>query len=65
MSINDFIKQLDTLVESAAEQFNSAIEKLDKDVLENARIEFLGAKSGKLKSAQKGLGKVDKEDKPT
>ncbi len=29
-----------------------------------ARVEFLGAKSGRLKAVQKGLGKVDKADKP-
>ena len=32
--------------------------------VEAARIEFLGAKSGRLKEVQKGLGGVDKADKP-
>lgn len=64
MSLNDFIKQLDDLAESATARFNEAMEKIDRDGLEAARIEFLGAKSGRLKSTQKGLGKVDKEDKP-
>ena len=32
--------------------------------LEAARIEFLGAKSGRLKMAQKGLGAIEKNDKP-
>ena len=36
----------------------------DAAALEAARIEFLGMKSGRLKSAQKGLGAVDKADKP-
>ncbi|EAQ82697.1 phenylalanine--tRNA ligase subunit alpha [Blastopirellula marina] len=64
MSLNDFIRDLDTLVDSAVERFNEAVDKFDGDVLEAARVEFLGAKSGKLKSAQKGLGKVGKDDKP-
>ncbi len=32
--------------------------------LEAARIEFVGARSGRLKDVQKGLGQVDKADKP-
>ncbi|MFI4874172.1 MAG: phenylalanine--tRNA ligase subunit alpha [Blastopirellula sp. JB062] len=64
MSLNDFIRDLDHLVDAAVERFNEAVDKLDGEVLEAARVEFLGAKSGKLKSAQKGLGKVDKDDKP-
>jgi len=64
MSINDFIKQLDDLVESAGSRFEDAINQLDHQLLEDSRVEFLGAKSGKLKEAQKGLGKVDKADKP-
>uniref|UniRef100_UPI0036F44E90 phenylalanine--tRNA ligase subunit alpha n=1 Tax=Blastopirellula marina TaxID=124 RepID=UPI0036F44E90 len=58
------MRDLDTLVDSAVERFNEAVDKFDGDVLEAARVEFLGAKSGKLKSAQKGLGKVGKDDKP-
>lgn len=64
MSLNDFIKQLDDLVESASKQFEDAINQVDHQVLEETRVEYLGAKSGKLKQAQKGLGKVSKEDKP-
>ncbi len=64
MSLNDFIKQLDDLVESASTQFEEAIKRLDRNFLEDTRVEFLGAKSGKLKEAQKGLGQVPKEDKP-
>ncbi|WP_410050446.1 phenylalanine--tRNA ligase subunit alpha [Blastopirellula sp. J2-11] len=58
------MRDLDNLVDSAVERFNEAVDKFDGDVLEAARVEFLGAKSGKLKSAQKGLGKVGKDDKP-
>jgi len=64
MSLNDFIKQLDDLVENATTRFEEAIKRVDQEFLEDTRVEFLGAKSGKLKEAQKGLGKVDKADKP-
>lgn len=64
MSLNDFIKQLDDLVETASHRFEEAIKAVDQKYLEDARVEFLGAKSGKLKEAQKGLGKVSKDDKP-
>jgi len=64
MSLNDFIKQLDDLVETASTRFEEAINQVDKEILEETRIEYLGAKSGKLKEVQKGLGKVSKEDKP-
>ena len=36
----------------------------DAAALEAARIQFLGAKSGRLKAVQKGLGQVEKADKP-
>ncbi|MCE9527059.1 MAG: phenylalanine--tRNA ligase subunit alpha [Planctomycetales bacterium] len=61
MPIADFISTLDTLQADATQVFGSA---KDADALEAARIEFLGAKSGKVKEAQKGLGTVAKEDKP-
>lgn len=61
MSLNDFIAQLDGLVTEAQDAFDSAARQED---LENARIEFLGAKSGRLKSVQKQMGAVDKADKP-
>ena len=61
MSLQDFIADLDRLVEQAQAAFASAS---SADALEAARVEFLGAKSGKLKKAQQGLGKVDKADKP-
>ncbi|MBI1248894.1 phenylalanine--tRNA ligase subunit alpha [bacterium] len=64
MSLNDFIKQLDDLVESAAHSFENAIREVDKQILEETRVEYLGAKSGKLKEVQKNLGKVPKDDKP-
>lgn len=36
----------------------------DAAAVEAARVQFLGVKSGRLKAVQKGLGSVDKADKP-
>ena len=49
------------LLAAASQTFAAAA---DAAALEAARVEFLGAKSGKLKDAQKGLGTVGKDDKP-
>ncbi|MBL8827649.1 MAG: phenylalanine--tRNA ligase subunit alpha [Planctomycetaceae bacterium] len=52
---------MDALLTAAQQSFGGAA---DKATLEAARIEYLGAKNGRLKEAQKGLGKVDGPDKP-
>lgn len=61
MPLADFIAELDQMLTAAEQSFAAAA---DKASLEAARIEFLGAKSGRLKDVQKGLGKVDGPDKP-
>ena len=61
MATTDFISELDQLQTAALSAFTSAA---DAAALEAARVDFLGAKAGKLKAAQKGLGTVDKADKP-
>ena len=61
MQLTEFISGLDALAAAATAAFDGAA---DAAALEAARIEYLGAKSGKLKDAQKGLGAVAKEDKP-
>ncbi len=61
MALNDFLAELDALVEDAKSAFDAA---QDAAAMEAARIEFLGAKSGRLKNVQKGLGQVDKADRP-
>ena len=53
MALNDFLVELDRLVGDATAAFQAAA---DADALEAVRIEFLGAKSGRLKAVQKGLG---------
>ena len=61
VALADFVAELETLVADATRAFAAAG---DSPSLEAARIEFLGAKSGRIKDAQKGLGAVDKSDKP-
>lgn len=61
MALADFLGQLDELAAAARSAFAAAA---DDAALESARIEFLGAKSGRLKAVQKALGEVDKSDKP-
>lgn len=61
MALSDFVAELDSLVAGAKAAFAAAT---DADALEAARVEYVGAKSGKLKAAQKGMGSVDKVDKP-
>lgn len=61
MSLDTFIADLDALLSAASNSFGAAA---DAAALEAARVEFLGAKAGKLKDAQKGLGTVGKDEKP-
>jgi len=61
VALADFLESLDALAAQARNAFASAD---GTDALEAARIEFLGAKSGHLRQVQKGLGSVDKTDKP-
>jgi phenylalanyl-tRNA synthetase alpha chain len=60
MALSDFLTELDSLLRDATSAFEAAAD----DALEAARVQFLGAKSGRLKAVQKGLGTVDKDDKP-
>ena len=61
MALAAFLTELEELLSAAQASFASAS---DAAAVEAARVEFLGAKSGRLKTAQKGLGQVDKADKP-
>jgi len=62
MALAEFLAELDQLARTATAAFAAAG---NADALESARVEFLGARSGQLKTVQKGLGKVAKTDKPT
>ena len=61
MALAHFLASLDQLAEQAQSVFSAAT---STDALEEARVDFLGAKAGQLRKAQQGLGKVDKVDKP-
>ena len=60
MALSDFIEELDELSRQAVAAFDAA---KNSDALEAARIEFLGAKSGRFKSTQKKMGSIDKSDR--
>lgn len=61
MALDKFLSDLDQLTAAAVAAFQAAS---DVDTLEAARVEFVGAKSGRLKAAQKGMGTVPKAAKP-
>jgi phenylalanyl-tRNA synthetase alpha chain len=61
MNLAQFLTDLDALLTQAQAAFDSAA---DAAALEAARIEYLGAAKGRVKTVQKGLGAVAKEDKP-
>src|SRR5437660_4762431 len=61
MSLAEFLGELEQLAAAGRAAFAEA---RDAAALEAARVEFLGAKSGRLKAAQKGLGGVPSADKP-
>ncbi|HTM56276.1 MAG TPA: phenylalanine--tRNA ligase subunit alpha [Pirellulales bacterium] len=61
MALREFLSQLDELGDSAEQAFGAAA---DDAALEAARVEYLGAKNGRLKNLQKGLATVDAADKP-
>jgi phenylalanyl-tRNA synthetase alpha chain len=61
MALAEFLNKLDQLSEAAAGAFGAAA---DAATLEAARVEYLGAKSGRLKAVQKQLGSVPASDKP-
>ena len=61
MSLEQFVGDLKQLVEDAKTAFGDAS---SGDDLDAARITFLGAKKGRLKTIQKSLGTIDNADKP-
>lgn len=61
LGANDFIGELDRLLTGAVAAFDSCH---SADELEDARVRYLGAKNGLLKTVQKQLGAVPVADKP-
>jgi phenylalanyl-tRNA synthetase alpha chain len=60
MALVEFLAELEGFQRAATAAFAGA----HGDALEQARIDFLGAKSGRLKAIQKQLGTVPPPDKP-
>lgn len=61
MDLASFTAGLDELEKSGRAAFELAA---DSAALEQSRVEFLGAKAGRLKQAQQGLGQLEKTDRP-
>lgn len=61
MTLEEFLQQLEFLGVEASRRFEAAG---DVAALEAARIEFLGARSGRLKHLQKALGQLPPADRP-
>ncbi|MCU0958633.1 MAG: phenylalanine--tRNA ligase subunit alpha [Pirellulaceae bacterium] len=61
MALADFLRQLDELSRTATVTF-AAVQ--DEASWEAARVEFAGAKQGRLKALQKLLGQVDPAERP-
>jgi phenylalanyl-tRNA synthetase alpha chain len=60
MALAEFLQQLDDLASAAEQTFESAD---DAESVEAARVEYLGAKQGRLKAIQKQMGGVDSGDR--
>ncbi len=60
-ALDRYLAELEQLAHDAKTALAQAA---DAEAVEHARITFLGAKAGRLKEAQKGLGTLDKPDKP-
>ncbi len=61
MALQQFVDSLDLLLQDAIKQFAAAV---DQATVESLRVDFLGAKNGRIKAAQKDMGGVAVEDKP-
>jgi phenylalanyl-tRNA synthetase alpha chain len=61
MALADYLAQLDALLAEATAALTAAA---DSSALESARVKYIGARSGQIKDLQKGLGRIDKADKP-
>lgn len=61
MAVEQFASELDALLQAARQAFSQV---QDAATLESARIEFLGARSGRLKNVQKELAQLPPEERP-
>ncbi len=61
MALADFLAELEQLASEAEAAFAQAA---DPAALESARVEFVGAKKGRLKQVQQGMRSVEAADRP-
>jgi phenylalanyl-tRNA synthetase alpha chain len=61
MSLQNFLKSLDELMDDARKSLDSVD---TGEALESLRVKFVGAKNGAIKSVQKLMGAVEGADKP-
>lgn len=61
LALDQFTRELDSLLQAAESAFGEAV---SADALEAARVHFLGARNGVLKTVQKDLGRLAVADKP-
>ncbi len=61
MALADFLNQLDALLADATAAFGTVP---DASALEAARVEYLGAKSGRLRATQRQMSSIDKAERP-
>ncbi|GIW97510.1 MAG: hypothetical protein KatS3mg111_0843 [Pirellulaceae bacterium] len=62
MNVDEFVQHAEQLATAAEQAFAQA---QDADSVEQTRVEFLGARSGKLKELQKQMGGLPKEARKT
>lgn len=62
MSLQQFLTTLESLESEATTAFDNAA---DADALEEARIRYLGKKSGALKDVQTQMGSIDPSERPS
>ncbi len=62
MTLNEYLGQLDALAQEAERAFEQA---QDADEVEAARVAFLGARQGRFKALQKGMGRLESAERPT
>lgn len=62
MELEEFLSQLDAITSEAQQTFSNVDES---DAFEAARVDFLGAKNGRMKTIQKQMGALPKEAKPS
>ena len=60
MALAEFLTDLDQLAQEAANTFEAAD---SEDAVEQARVEFMGARKGRLKTVQKQMSTVDGPDR--